>query len=101
MPEKPMHPYFDNIRLQATISLVISVIFLLHCLIALDVLLSNEDSDDERSSDNSQPSDPSDDIVDELDYVPVRLYVLGGVAQRWLEQYQWFQDFTRSGVSNI
>ncbi|XP_016948870.1 uncharacterized protein LOC108023740 [Drosophila biarmipes] len=100
-PEKPMHPYFDNIRIQATISLVTSVIFLLHCLIALDVLLSNEDSDDEHSSENSKPSDPSDDIVDELDYVPVRLYVLGGVVQRWLEQYQWFQDFTRNGVSYI
>ncbi|XP_016992580.1 uncharacterized protein [Drosophila takahashii] len=100
-PEKPLYPYYDNIRSQATISLVCSVIFLLHCLIAVDVLLSNEDSDSERDSTDPSDSDPSDDIVDEMDYVPVRLYVLGGTVQRWLEKFEWFQDFSRSGVSNI
>ncbi|XP_039492331.1 uncharacterized protein LOC120452268 [Drosophila santomea] len=95
-PEKPLHPFFGSLRDQATACLVASVISLLHCLIALDVLLSNDDSEDERKA-----SDSSDDVVDEVDYVPVRLYVLGGVVQRWLEQFDWFQDFTQRGVTDI
>lgn len=95
-PEKPLHPFFGSLRDQATASLVSSVIYLLHCLIALDVLLSNDDSDNERESSNS-----SDDVNEEVDYVPVRLYVFGGVMQRWLEQFDWFQDFTHSGVTDI
>ncbi|XP_043655531.1 uncharacterized protein LOC122621656 [Drosophila teissieri] len=95
-PEKPLHPFFGSLRDLATACLVASVISLLHCLIALDVLLSNDDSEDERKA-----SDSSDDVVDEVDYVPVRLYVLGGVVQRWLEQFDWFQDFTQRGVTDI
>ncbi|XP_016970484.1 uncharacterized protein LOC108038242 [Drosophila rhopaloa] len=96
LPEKPLHPYFNYLRAQATSSLVASVVYLLHCLIAVDVLLSNEDSDDEKNS-----SDSFDDIDEELDYVPVRLYVFGGTVQRWLEQFEWFQEFTTSGVKVI
>ncbi|XP_017113533.1 uncharacterized protein LOC108136720 [Drosophila elegans] len=93
LPEKPLHPYFQYMRAQATSTLVASLIYLLHCLIAVDVLLSNEDSDDERET--------SDELAEELDYVPVRLYVLGGTVQHWLEQFEWFQDFTTSGIKVI
>ncbi|KAH8313154.1 hypothetical protein KR067_001222 [Drosophila pandora] len=89
LPEAPLHPFLSHMRNQATASLVCSVIYLLHGLIALDVLLSNEDSDSERES----SSDPSEDFIAQTDYVPVRLYVLGGGIQEWLENFEWFRDF--------
>ncbi|KAH8382849.1 hypothetical protein KR009_005573 [Drosophila setifemur] len=88
-PEKPLHMFLSYARIQATTTLVCSVVFLLHALIALDVLLSNEDSDSEMES----SSDNDNEFVAQVDYVPVRLYVLGGVFQSWLVRYQWFRDF--------
>ncbi|XP_017067213.2 uncharacterized protein LOC108105249 [Drosophila eugracilis] len=96
LPEKPLHPYFDILRSMAKTSLVASVIHLLHCLISLDVLLSNDDSDDERG----EEAEATDEEV-QSDYLPVRLYVLGGVVQHWLEQFEWFRDYTGSGFSTI
>ncbi|KAH8277536.1 uncharacterized protein [Drosophila bipectinata] len=90
LPEAPLHPYLKLMRGQAVATLVCSVVYLLHGLIALDVLLSNEDSDSERDT----SSDPSDDILAETNYVPVHLCVLGGTFQEWLENFEWFRDFT-------
>lgn len=89
LPEAPMHPFLSQMRSQAVATLVCSVVFLLHGLIALDVLLSNEDSDSERET----SSDLLDDFVAQTDYVPVRLCVLGGGIQEWLENFKWFRDF--------
>ncbi|KAH8295030.1 hypothetical protein KR018_005935 [Drosophila ironensis] len=87
LPQQPAHPYMKHMRAQALASLVGGIVYLLHGLIALDVLLSHEDSDSEAGS-------SSDDHA-RGDYVPVRLYVLGSRVEEWLEQYQWFRDFTR------
>ncbi|XP_017039782.1 uncharacterized protein LOC108087111 [Drosophila ficusphila] len=98
LPEKPLHPYFDHLRYQAKGALVASVVYLLHFFTALDVLLSNEESE----QDNEQKdAEHDDDIVEEEDYVPVRLYIFGRVVHTWLEQFEWFQNFTRSGKRSI
>lgn len=99
LPEKPVHPYFNLLRNQATASLVCSTIYLLHCLIALDVLLSNEDPD----SEEEKSSDISDEITDmvESEYEPVKLYVLGSDVQEWLEGFQWFRDYINLGSQNM
>ncbi|XP_017036682.1 uncharacterized protein [Drosophila kikkawai] len=97
-PEKPLQPYFKFLRAQATASLSCSVVYLLHCFIALDVLLSNEDSD----SEEERLSEDSDIVLEvEAEYTPVRLFVLGSHMQRWLESFQWFRDYINEGVQEI
>ncbi|KAH8265194.1 hypothetical protein KR038_000284, partial [Drosophila bunnanda] len=97
-PEEPLKPYFKLIRAQAASSLACSVVYLLHCLIALDVLLSNEEADSELDSMSSE-IDFMEQVEDE--YQPVRLYVLGSRLQRWLEGFQWFRDYITDGVQDI
>ncbi|XP_020815669.1 uncharacterized protein LOC110189780 [Drosophila serrata] len=96
-PEEKLQSYFKLIRSQATASLACSVVYLLHFLIALDVLLSNDDTDSEIES--SSDSTGMDQI--EEDYQPVRLYVLGSYLQRWLETFQWFRDYVSDGLQDI
>ncbi|KAH8292257.1 hypothetical protein KR054_007691, partial [Drosophila jambulina] len=97
-PDEPVTPYFKLLRNQATASLACSVIYLLHCLIALDVMLSNEDEDSEQEK-LSDDYDLMDKVED--DYQPVRLYVMGTHMQRWLESFKWFRDYISEGVEDI
>ncbi|SPP83440.1 uncharacterized protein LOC117585041 [Drosophila guanche] len=87
MPERPVHPFFEYLRSQAVAALVCSIIYLLHCLIVVDVLLSNEEY-----SDGEYDSDYDED--DDIDYMPVRLYVFGEALQERLERYRWFREFS-------
>ncbi|XP_017145152.1 uncharacterized protein LOC108157557 isoform X2 [Drosophila miranda] len=45
LPEKPVHPFFAYLRAQAVCSLVSCIIYLMHCLIVIDVMLSHEEAD--------------------------------------------------------
>ncbi|SPP83439.1 uncharacterized protein LOC117585039 [Drosophila guanche] len=94
MPEKPVHPFFAYLRAQAVCSLVCSIIYLLHCLIVIDVMLSYKDAD-------YQIYDTSDDSDEDMDYIPVRLYFCGVYIQERLERYRWFRDFSNGGRINI
>ncbi|KAH8241347.1 hypothetical protein KR032_009242, partial [Drosophila birchii] len=98
-PEEPVQPYFKLLRAQAKASLVCSVVYLLHCIIALDVLLSNEDADSEHESLSDNSSEDLETV--QGDYQPVRLYVVGTHTQRWLEKFQWFRDYVNEGVQDI
>ncbi|XP_022209929.1 uncharacterized protein LOC111065815 [Drosophila obscura] len=96
MPEKPVHPFFAYLRSQAVCSLVCSIIYLLHCLIVVDVLLSSEEYSD---GDEDERSDEYSD--DDTDYMPVRLYVLGETLQQHLERYHWFREFSHDHRMNL
>ncbi|XP_017874772.1 PREDICTED: uncharacterized protein LOC108621777 [Drosophila arizonae] len=90
--EKPVHPFFIYMRYQAAASLACGVMYLLHATIAIDVLLSNErgfyeydDADDNEGS----------------DYIPARIYFMSEWVQSKLEQYEWFQSFSRSATIHV
>ncbi|EDW13746.1 uncharacterized protein LOC6572133 [Drosophila mojavensis] len=90
--EKPVHPFFFYMRYQAAASLACGVMYLLHATIAIDVLLSNEsgfyeydDADDDEGS----------------DYIPARIYFMSEWVQSKLEQYEWFQSFSRSATIRV
>ncbi|XP_064552454.1 uncharacterized protein LOC135438177 [Drosophila montana] len=82
--EKPLHPVFQYMRVQALCALVCGVIYLLHGVIVIDVLMSTEQRPDEDDSDYDGDYDGN---------IPVRLYVLGEVVQSRLQRYEWFNDF--------
>ncbi|XP_030374435.1 uncharacterized protein LOC115624004 [Scaptodrosophila lebanonensis] len=85
--EKEIHPFFKYLRAQAVCALACGVLYMLHCIIVIDVLLCNEeDSDGEYNV-----FDPDESDSDE--YLPVRLYVFGEMVQSCLEQYRWYRDF--------
>ncbi|KAH8381425.1 hypothetical protein KR093_004518, partial [Drosophila rubida] len=81
--EKPVHPFFEYMRAQAVCSLIVGVAYLLHAILAIDVMLSSEETPQ------------VDDVNDDSEYVPVRLYVFGELVQSRLEKYEWFNDFSR------
>ncbi|XP_001359954.2 uncharacterized protein [Drosophila pseudoobscura] len=99
MPEKPVHPFFDYLRAQAVCSLVCSVIFLLHCLIVVDVLLSNEEYSDDEADLYDDENENDDD--EQYDFMPVHLYVFGESVQLHLERYHWFREFSHDRRINI
>ncbi|XP_030565281.1 uncharacterized protein LOC115765758 [Drosophila novamexicana] len=88
--ERPLHPFFEFMRAQALCALTCGVTYLLHAIVVIDVSLSNEeDSDFERMVDDS------DEYSENVEYIPARLYLLGGLVQTHLEQYEWFYNFAR------
>ncbi|XP_022209937.2 uncharacterized protein LOC111065821 [Drosophila obscura] len=95
LPEQPVHPFFAYLRSQAVYSLVCSIIYLLHCLIVVDVMLSYEEGD-YRMYDTSDESDGED-----IGFIPVRLYFCGAYVQERLEQYRWFREFSHGGRMSV
>ncbi|XP_060647571.1 uncharacterized protein LOC132785472 [Drosophila nasuta] len=80
--EKPVHPFIEYMRAQAICALITGVAYLLHAILAIDVLLSGSESDE-------------DNLDDDADYAPVRLYIFGEMIQSRLEKYEWFNEFSR------
>lgn len=90
--EKPLHPVFSYMRVQALCALCCGVIYLLHGVIVIDVLISNKQRPDEdESSSEGEPGAK----------IPVRLYVLGEIVQSRLQRYKWFNDFDLGEDLNI
>ncbi|KAH8310342.1 hypothetical protein KR044_000866, partial [Drosophila immigrans] len=83
--EKPVHPFFEYMRAQAVCSLIVGVAYLLHAILAIDVLLSTSESGDRDDLDQGG----------DMDYEPVRLYIFGEMIQSRLEKYEWFKEFSR------
>ncbi|XP_033232590.1 uncharacterized protein [Drosophila pseudoobscura] len=94
LPEKPVHPFFAYLHAQAVCSLVGCIIYLMHCLIVIDVMLSHEEADyDLEVYDASDDSDE--------DYIPVRLYFCCAYVQERLERYRWFREFSSGGRMSL
>ncbi|EDW79695.1 uncharacterized protein Dwil_GK18883 [Drosophila willistoni] len=97
LPEKPIHPFFAYLKTQAICALANGVVYLLHCIITIDVLLSNEEDTDGEY----HLYDTSDEYDEDSDYVPVRLYVFGEGVHDYLERYEWFRNFCHTNRMSI
>ncbi|EDV91253.1 uncharacterized protein LOC6568061 [Drosophila grimshawi] len=93
--EKAVHPFFRYMRYQALGSLTCGVVYLMHGIMVIDVTLSQDE--EPNADDNDEASDNRDDY----DFVPVRLYVLGGLVQSKLEQHDWFNEFSKGKLLTI
>lgn len=83
--DRPMHPYIQFLIEQALISLVVAVVYLLHGILITDVYFS---SGGQVRQDNWSPEQND-------NYVPIKLYVLGGWVHWYLSRYTWFDEFSR------
>ncbi|XP_030373679.1 uncharacterized protein LOC115623462 [Scaptodrosophila lebanonensis] len=82
--DTPVHQFFHYMRGQSIASLCCGVMFLLHCTIVTDVLLSQ---------DSNEFVDDEDDDEDDLEEL-VKLYAGGAYMHRHLEKYDWFRALT-------
>lgn len=78
-----LHPFFQFMRYQAVLAVVTAVIYLLHCVIVIDVVLCGLVQQGSTS--------PEFDAHDE--YKPVHVYLLSRRLEIYLEQYKWFVEF--------
>lgn len=83
-----LHPFLDYLRLQAVFSMFNGFVYLLHCVIILDVVLAGiaerESHVDYKRRRKNEP---------EVDFQPVHVYFLGRRTELYLEQFQWFIEF--------
>lgn len=83
---EPMHPYFQFLIGQALISLVVAVVYLLHGILITDVYFSCGGQVHQENNCSAEQ---------DKNYVPIKLYVLGGWVHCYLSKYTWFDDFSK------
>ncbi|KAH8414104.1 hypothetical protein KR222_006873, partial [Zaprionus bogoriensis] len=86
------HPFFMYMRAQSVCALIVGIVYLLHCILVIDVLLSNGGSASDPLPDNSGL---------DLNYSPARLYVLGETIESCLAKYEWFNEFSRTPRASV
>lgn len=78
-----LHPFFQFMRYQAVFAIFTAVIYLLHCVIVIDVVLCGLGQQDTKSYEN--------DLT--VEYRPVDVYLLSRKLENYLEQHKWFLEF--------
>lgn len=83
-----VHPFVKYMRFQAIITMINGLIYLLHCIIVVDVVLAGIAKRESHADKKKQGKDEP-----EIDFKPVRVYFLGKQIDKHLEQFQWFKEF--------
>lgn len=96
-PDDPMDPIFYFMSDQSSIALTLGIVYLLNCILVVDVFLTCDNTENIDSVMNS--------TVD-LDqgsgnYAPIHLYILGETIHAHLLKYEWFDKFSRGDTHNI
>lgn len=86
-----LHPFFQFMRFQAVLAIVTAVIYLLHCVIVIDVVLCGLI----QKADNVRHFDVH------VEYKPVHVYLLSKQLETYLEQYKWFLEFKHGAHMSI
>lgn len=93
----PVHSFIEFMSDQSCIALTLGVVYLLHCILVVDVFLTCGNSDNIDSVMNYTV-----DLDQESgNYVPIHLYILGETVHTHLSKYEWFHKFSRGDTHNI
>lgn len=85
---KIIHPFIKYLRLQAIFAMFNGCVYLLHCVIIIDVVLAGIAERESHVDNQRRRKDEP-----EVDFQPVHIYFLGSRTEMYLEQFKWFNEF--------